>query len=274
MIFWTAVAGAAIIVILLVLRPLLRGASEAHGEHTPEVDIYKDQLGEVERDIARGVISEADAEAAKTEIARRLLAAAEAQDAADTKIASAGTVGAAVIGVSALAISLAAYSYTGSPHLPDQPKSERAAQAQADPDLNNLVFQSDAPNVSPGSDYSYEFSEAGINAKTYGGGVCGNNILAGGLTLPAFEGVACHRSRGPNQPNDGVTPYLLTIFDPDAVLSIGDFAGIGLRYKSSSNDSGSDKLFSSTVSTVPLPASALLMLGALGGLAFVRRKIA
>ncbi|NNF78720.1 MAG: c-type cytochrome biogenesis protein CcmI [Rhizobiales bacterium] len=141
MIFWTAVAGAAIIVILLVLRPLLRGASEAQGEHTPEVDIYKDQLAEVEQDIARGVISEADAEAAKTEIARRLLAAAEAQDAADTKIASAGTVGAAVIGVSALAISLAAYSYTGSPHLPDQPKSERVAQAQANPDLSNLVTQ-------------------------------------------------------------------------------------------------------------------------------------
>ena len=36
MIFWTAVAGAAIIVILLVLRPLLRGASEPEGEHTPD----------------------------------------------------------------------------------------------------------------------------------------------------------------------------------------------------------------------------------------------
>ena len=141
MIFWTTVAGAAIIVILLVLRPLFRGASEAQREHTPEIDIYKDQLGEVERDIARGVISEGDAEAAKTEIARRLLAAAEAQEAAEAKNASSGTLGAVAIGVCALGISLAAYSYTGSPHMPDQPKAKRAAQAQANPDLSNLVEQ-------------------------------------------------------------------------------------------------------------------------------------
>lgn len=141
MIFWTIVAGAAIFVILLVLRPLLHGASGAVVEHTPEVDIYKDQLAEVEQDIARGVISEGDAEAAKTEIARRLLAAAEAQEAAEAKDGSSGIAGAAIIGLAALAVSLAAYSYTGSPHLPDQPKSERAAQAPTNQDLPNLVSQ-------------------------------------------------------------------------------------------------------------------------------------
>ncbi len=141
MIFWTAVAGAAIIVILLVLRPLLRGASEAEGEHTPELDIYKDQLAEVEQDIVRGVISERDAEAAKTEIARRLLAVAEAQESDGAKTGTAGMAGAAVIGVAAVALSLAGYSYTGSPTLPDQPRSERAKQAEANPDLSNLVEQ-------------------------------------------------------------------------------------------------------------------------------------
>ena len=55
MIFWMAVAGAAIIVILLVLRPLIKGSAEAPGEHTPEVDIYKDQLAEVEQDITRSL---------------------------------------------------------------------------------------------------------------------------------------------------------------------------------------------------------------------------
>ncbi len=141
MIFWTAVAGAAIIVILLVLRPLLRGATEQEGEHTPEVDIYKDQLAEVEQDIVRGVISERDAEAAKTEIARRLLAAAEDQESGSSKTEGSGMAGAAVIGVGAIALSLAAYAYMGSPNLPDQPKSARAAQAEANPDLSNLVGQ-------------------------------------------------------------------------------------------------------------------------------------
>ncbi|MEM8648252.1 MAG: c-type cytochrome biogenesis protein CcmI, partial [Pseudomonadota bacterium] len=80
MIFWSVVAGATIVVIFLVLLPLVRGSSEASGEHTPELDIYKDQLAEVEQDIARGVLSDAEAQAAKTEIARRLLAAADAQE--------------------------------------------------------------------------------------------------------------------------------------------------------------------------------------------------
>lgn len=141
MIFWTVVAGAAILVILLVLRPLLRGAPAAQGEHTPEVDIYKDQLAEVEQDIVRGIISERDAEAAKTEIARRLLAAAESEKSTQPKSSSPGAVGAGIIGLGALAISLAAYSYTGSPHLPDQPRAERAAQTEANPDLANLVGQ-------------------------------------------------------------------------------------------------------------------------------------
>lgn len=141
MIFWTAVAAAAVVVILFVLRPLLKGAAEAEGEHTPEVDIYKDQLAEVEQDIARGVISEQDAEAAKTEIARRLLAAAEAQKAAEAKSGSAGTFGGAVIGVAAVALSLAAYLFIGSPNLPDLPQAERQAQVEANPDLSNLVGQ-------------------------------------------------------------------------------------------------------------------------------------
>ncbi len=141
MIFWTVVAGAAILVILLVLRPLFRGASEAQVEHTPEVDIYKDQLAEVEQDIARGIISKRDAESAKTEIARRLLAAAETEGTTETKSTSPGAIAAGVIGLGALGVSLAAYSYTGSPHLPDLPQAERAAQAEANPDLANLVGQ-------------------------------------------------------------------------------------------------------------------------------------
>ena len=141
MIFWMAVAGAAIIVILLVLRPLIKGSEEAPGEHTPEVDIYKDQLVEVEQDIARGVLSDAEAEAAKTEIARRLLAAADAQAKVEAESGSKAQIGAAVIGLGALALSLGAYGFVGSPSLPGQPLSQRAAQNDANPDLSKLVLQ-------------------------------------------------------------------------------------------------------------------------------------
>ncbi len=127
--------------IFLVLRPLLRGGAEAPGEHTPEVDIYKDQLAEVEQDIARGVISEAEAQAAKTEIARRLLAAADAQDKAEAQSGSTAHIGAAVIGLGALALTLGSYAFVGSPSLPGQPLAQRAAQNDPNPDLSKLVLQ-------------------------------------------------------------------------------------------------------------------------------------
>jgi len=37
--------------------------------------VYREQLGEIDRDVARGVLSEADAEAVRLEVQRRLLAA-------------------------------------------------------------------------------------------------------------------------------------------------------------------------------------------------------
>ncbi|MEM8688348.1 MAG: c-type cytochrome biogenesis protein CcmI [Pseudomonadota bacterium] len=141
MIFWSVVAGATIIVILLVLRPLLRGGADAPGEHTPEVDIYKDQLAEVEQDIARGVLSDAEAEAAKTEIARRLLAAADAQAKMEVESGSKAQMGAAIIATGALGLTIGAYAYVGSPGLPGQPLAQRAAQSNANPDLSKLVLQ-------------------------------------------------------------------------------------------------------------------------------------
>ena len=47
------------------------------GEHPAEYDlrVYRDQLKEVDRDLARGVISEADADRIRTEVGRRVLAA-------------------------------------------------------------------------------------------------------------------------------------------------------------------------------------------------------
>lgn len=150
-------------------------------------------------------------------------------------------------------------------------------------DLSNLAFLSDDPVLLPGSDFSYEFSSAGIDAKTYSGGVCESNILSGGLPVPLFEGVACYRGTGKNKPTAGVNPVLMRVYDPDGQLALTDFKGIALRYKSSSNLAGSDKLFSSTTvnnnpppppppSVVPLPAAGGLLLGALGLLALRNRR--
>ena len=47
-----------------------------------DIEVYRDQLDELERDRDSGLIPESEAQAAKAEISRRLLAAADAQSAA------------------------------------------------------------------------------------------------------------------------------------------------------------------------------------------------
>ena len=60
-----------------VLWPLGRYPRAARGGS--DLMVYQDQLEEIDRDRAAGLIGEAEAEAARLEVSRRLLAAADAQ---------------------------------------------------------------------------------------------------------------------------------------------------------------------------------------------------
>lgn len=62
--------------IATVLVPLVRNRIE--GPSNPDIAVYRDQLDEVERDAVAGLIGKKEAEAARVEISRRLLAAADA----------------------------------------------------------------------------------------------------------------------------------------------------------------------------------------------------
>ncbi|MBV9459344.1 MAG: c-type cytochrome biogenesis protein CcmI, partial [Bradyrhizobium sp.] len=58
-----------------VLLPLGLGGARNTGGN--EAAVYKDQLAEIERDLAAGLIGGAEAEAARVEVGRRLLAVAD-----------------------------------------------------------------------------------------------------------------------------------------------------------------------------------------------------
>src|SRR5258708_15726015 len=61
--------------IFAVLLPLgVGGGAQTGGSETA---VYKDQLAEIDRDVAAGLIGATEAEAARVEISRRLLAAAD-----------------------------------------------------------------------------------------------------------------------------------------------------------------------------------------------------
>ncbi|MBL8630502.1 MAG: c-type cytochrome biogenesis protein CcmI [Rhodospirillaceae bacterium] len=72
---WALLAGLALLVVAALVWPLVRDAATPD-EGPRDVVVLKDQLAEIDRDLARGVINTTEADALKLEIQRRLLAAA------------------------------------------------------------------------------------------------------------------------------------------------------------------------------------------------------
>jgi cytochrome c-type biogenesis protein CcmH len=95
-----------------------------------DLEIYRDQLDEVSRDRARGVIDEAQAAAARTEVGRRALTAADAVQKAEIEAPLRHNRSWPIaIGIAMPIAALALYLDLGSPGLPGQPLAERRASA-------------------------------------------------------------------------------------------------------------------------------------------------
>jgi cytochrome c-type biogenesis protein CcmH len=125
--------------IFAVLWPLGRTRSNAGGT---EASVYRDQLAEITRDADAGLIGPTEAEAARVEISRRLLAAVDAEGA--TPVGSSPGFRRAVsllalIGLPLLAIGF--YLPLGSPAMPDFPLAERSRSPSPTQSLDNLVAQ-------------------------------------------------------------------------------------------------------------------------------------
>src|SRR5947199_7985067 len=71
--------------IFAVLWPLGRG-TRGQQRTGSDLAVYRDQLDEIARDRAAGLIGEAEAEAARVEVSRRLIAAADAQPQTGTTV--------------------------------------------------------------------------------------------------------------------------------------------------------------------------------------------
>src|ERR1700756_4981925 len=75
MTLWLVFALMTAAAIFAVLWPLSRRGGVAGGS---DIAVYRDQLDEIGRDHAAGLIGEAEAEAARVEVSRRLIGAADA----------------------------------------------------------------------------------------------------------------------------------------------------------------------------------------------------
>ncbi|WBL81095.1 c-type cytochrome biogenesis protein CcmI [Bradyrhizobium xenonodulans] len=146
MTLWFVFALMTVAAIFAVLLPLGRsGRAQNHGSqnHGGEVAVYKDQLAEVERDLAAGLIAAPEAEAARVEISRRLLAAAASEPATAPKSSVKWRRAAAVLALAGLPlVAIGVYMPLGSPRLQDFPLAQRARESGSGmQSLENLVVQ-------------------------------------------------------------------------------------------------------------------------------------
>ena len=145
MTLWLVFALMTAAAIFAVLWPLGRRSTAPGGS---DIAIYRDQLEEIARDRASGLIGEAEAEAAKVEVSRRLIAAADAAEAEKTvgdrsplwrrRVTAIAGLVLLPIGATALYLAL------GSPQMPGQPLAERARTVRQDRSIQDLVSQVEA----------------------------------------------------------------------------------------------------------------------------------
>ncbi len=132
--FWIIVLGLAALCCAVLIRAALRGRAADKPAAAYDLQVYRDQLKDVERDVARGVIGEEDAERLRTEVSRRILAAdakLQSETSGTTAQSKATVYGAGAICVAAtLGGALWLYSEIGAPGLRDLPLAERIAASE------------------------------------------------------------------------------------------------------------------------------------------------
>jgi cytochrome c-type biogenesis protein CcmH len=148
MALWMAFAVLTAAVLAALLHPLLRPSARPAAAADADLAVYRDQLSELEAERGRGLIPDAAADAARTEIARRVLASADRATAEDVRTSAAQESRTRTIGLGlAMTLPLAAlalYLLVGSPGMPDYPFSARTAPSIDSAGLPQLIARVEA----------------------------------------------------------------------------------------------------------------------------------
>ena len=133
MTFWIVTSFMALAVCLLIAMVLLRARKLGEPAAAYDLKVYRQQLRELDKELARGVINQGDADRARTEISRRILAAdSQLQDhqkgqAQPQKVTA---IVAALVSVLIIGGSMGLYYQLGVHGYGDMPLSDRISQAQ------------------------------------------------------------------------------------------------------------------------------------------------
>ncbi|SFK79735.1 c-type cytochrome biogenesis protein CcmI [Methylorubrum salsuginis] len=150
---WFILAAMTAAAVFALLWPMSRRRRRetAAAELSTEAGFYEDQLAEIERDLARGLIAPAEAEAARTEAARRLLRASREEGAAKSAVAPLAEPhlrqrrAASAFALSTIPlVALVVYGLYGSPNLPSQTDADRSATRAGAQDMMTAIGQIEA----------------------------------------------------------------------------------------------------------------------------------
>jgi cytochrome c-type biogenesis protein CcmH len=144
MIFWFVAALLTLAASLAVLLPLAGRSKNDSTGRAHDLEVYRDQLAELERDAARGLIQSVDAEQARAEIARRIIRlGSEDKASALPSFSSAGRILGAAAVLAVPLVSWGLYGFLGSPDIPSQPLEERLAQSPANGSVDELIARAE-----------------------------------------------------------------------------------------------------------------------------------
>ncbi|MGO4618414.1 c-type cytochrome biogenesis protein CcmI [Ensifer sp. 2YAB10] len=144
MLFWILVATLTAAVAAVLILPLMRAGEAPSSPHSHDIEVYRHQLDELKRDQDSGLIGSADAELARAEVARRLLAAGESDRNVAPAVSQrrgANRLAQAFVLLCLPVVGLCLYLLTGSPGVPAQPLAARLADPNGD--INVLIAKAE-----------------------------------------------------------------------------------------------------------------------------------
>lgn len=143
--FWLAAILFTALAVASVLVPLARRQRAFVAPAANDLEVYRDQLSEIDRDAERGLIGAAESEEARAEVGRRILKLARDRggEASPGASRAARMIAFAAV-LSVPLVSWGLYGLIGSPDIPAQPLAARLATDPATAPVTELVARAEA----------------------------------------------------------------------------------------------------------------------------------
>ncbi len=137
MMFWILAASMTAAVAIVLLVPLARRTRRGATEQDFDVEVYRDQLREIDRDVENNLISDKEAEFARAEVGRRLIKVSKETERSAHAVRSLSWAGRLAVIILLPVCAVAGYLSIGNPGMPAQPFAGRQAVPETDPSVRD-----------------------------------------------------------------------------------------------------------------------------------------